>query len=227
MSYPKSDEDSSNELHLRGFQVDVIEELGRQWTPDYLEGCSGEEHLPIIATYFSDINELCSKAEEKVSQNKIAVETPTSSNYDLARKRIPVADQEQYGIGFIRQAGEESDKGYDDLVQDIAGVVPGRIPTSQRPIRSESGMAYRNMLGWQRDRRPFLSEKAYVGLAPIGTRTGDTIALFENAKFPYILREMEDGRYMFCGEAYVHGIMYGEFIKGKTGDHEMKNFVLI
>ncbi|KAH7397491.1 hypothetical protein BKA64DRAFT_708181 [Cadophora sp. MPI-SDFR-AT-0126] len=205
-SCPKGPEESWTELHLREYQVDVIEELGEQWTPDYLGGCSGEEHPPMIATYFNDINELCSKADQK---------------------RIPVADQEQYAIGFVLQAEEESDKGYDDLVQDIAGVVRGPIPTTSTPIRSESGMAYRNMLGWQHDRQPFLSEKGYVGLAPVNVRTGDTIVLFENAKFPYILWEMEDGRYEFRGEAYVHGIMYGEFISDKTGDKEMRNFILV
>jgi hypothetical protein len=222
---PGSDQ-SSNELHIRGVHVDVIEELGRPWTPDYVGGCAGDQDMDAIACYFTDIRDLCSKAEQKAYGSK-KIQKVVPCDYTLARKRIPVADQEQWGVGFIREAGEESDKGYDDVFFSICGIATGNTLITQTSSRSEAGMAYRNMLGWQRDRRPFLSENAYVGLAPLGTQTGDTIVLLENAKFPYILREMEDGRYLFIGEAYVHGIMYGEFVKARTGSHEMKTFVLI
>ena len=52
-----------------------------------------------------------------------------------------------------------------------------------------------------------------VGLAPSHAQKGDVIVIFLGAKFPYVLRETDHGTYTFVGEAYVHGVMYGEFIK--------------
>jgi hypothetical protein len=72
------------------------------------------------------------------------------------------------------------------------------------------------MMGWQRYRRPFLSSKGYVGLAPDHVQEGDLIVIFFGGKFPYIIRKTDDGRFIFIGEAYVHGIMYGEFIERKV-----------
>jgi hypothetical protein len=84
--------------------------------------------------------------------------------------------------------------------------------------------AYFNMMGWQRDRRPFLSEKGYVGLAPVLVQEGDVVVLFLGAKFPYVIRKKNDATYTFIGEAYVHGIMYGEFMKNEA---EVKTFTLV
>jgi hypothetical protein len=42
---------------------------------------------------------------------------------------------------------------------------------------------------------------------------GDVLVIFLGGKFPYVVRSNGDGTYRFIGDAYVHGIMYGEFTK--------------
>ena len=41
---------------------------------------------------------------------------------------------------------------------------------------------------------------------------GDRIALLHGASVPYVLRPTKSGRYLIIGEAYVLGIMHGEFM---------------
>ena len=62
-------------------------------------------------------------------------------------------------------------------------------------------------------RRGFVSSKGYLGLGPQYTREGDIMVIIFGADMPYILRKLENGQYMLIGEAYVHGIMDGEFMQ--------------
>ncbi len=43
---------------------------------------------------------------------------------------------------------------------------------------------------------------------------GDVICIFLRGRTPYVLRRQDGGFYEIVGEAYVHGIMYGEFLEG-------------
>jgi len=79
-------------------------------------------------------------------------------------------------------------------------------------------------MGWQRDRQPFLLEKGYVRLAPIHIQEGDIVVLFLGAKLPYVIRKKDYATYTFIKEAYIHRIMYGEFIKNKV---EVRTFTLV
>ena len=63
------------------------------------------------------------------------------------------------------------------------------------------------------DSRPFLSAHGYAGLCPGRTQPGDIICIPLVAHVPYIIREVPDRKYKLIGEAYVYGIMDGEFVK--------------
>lgn len=71
------------------------------------------------------------------------------------------------------------------------------------------------MMGYLYFRRPFISGKGFVGLAPESVEVGDIVCVFLGGKLPYILRERADGKFRLIGEAYVHGIMYGEAWEAK------------
>ncbi|KAH7346794.1 hypothetical protein BKA65DRAFT_585866 [Rhexocercosporidium sp. MPI-PUGE-AT-0058] len=73
-------------------------------------------------------------------------------------------------------------------------------------------------------RRMMMTEKGYVGMAHAQSRVGDSIALLQGASVPIILRPC-DGGYKVIGEAYVHGIMEGEFWRAQDGS-TMKQFHL-
>lgn len=66
-------------------------------------------------------------------------------------------------------------------------------------------------------KRAFVTtEKGYFGLVPKDTKVGDYVCLLYSGKVAYILRPSHDEAHVpgtFVGEAYVHGIMNGEYLK--------------
>lgn len=68
-------------------------------------------------------------------------------------------------------------------------------------------------------RRPFITEQGYVGIGLEAAVPGDMIVIFAGGEFPYVIREHPDpagglsGTLQLVGEAYVHGVMYGELLK--------------
>lgn len=81
-----------------------------------------------------------------------------------------------------------------------------------------------------------MSEKGFVGLGPHGIKKGDLVVAFRGAKFAYVLSELkeqgqgEEPVYELRGEAYVHGIMYGEFFPAgsdESNEMEERGFILV
>ncbi|KAL5313189.1 hypothetical protein ACEPPN_018922 [Leptodophora sp. 'Broadleaf-Isolate-01'] len=63
-------------------------------------------------------------------------------------------------------------------------------------------------------RRLFQSDGGWIGLIPVSARKGDEVWLIPGSKVPLVLRRVPGKMlYEFLGEAYVHGIMYGEMFK--------------
>ncbi|CAO2649240.1 Nn.00g066250.m01.CDS01 [Neocucurbitaria sp. VM-36] len=65
-------------------------------------------------------------------------------------------------------------------------------------------------------RRLISSSSGLIGLAPMSTAQDktcrDEIWLLRGARVPFILRRLSENRYRIVGEAYVHGLMYGEAV---------------
>lgn len=59
-------------------------------------------------------------------------------------------------------------------------------------------------------RRVFRSNTGLIGLCPLSSVEEDKVWLLPGGSTPYVLRPLENGHYMFLGEAYAYGIMYGE-----------------
>jgi hypothetical protein len=78
---------------------------------------------------------------------------------------------------------------------------------------SQNCKNYMRTLEDQHDRRPFISAQGYVGLAPAHLQPGDAICILYGATVPFVLRELPDGQYQLIGEAYVRGIMDGEWLE--------------
>ena len=73
-------------------------------------------------------------------------------------------------------------------------------------------------------RRPFSSSTGFVGLCSMHARPTDEICLFFGGGLAYVVRSQDEGEtYTLIGEAYVHGIMYGELLRG---DYQEKEFLL-
>ncbi|KAK2015139.1 HET-domain-containing protein [Colletotrichum eremochloae] len=74
-------------------------------------------------------------------------------------------------------------------------------------------MTMRNSLGCtNRNRTLFKTAKGMLGLGHVGVEVGDIVTLIWEVPSPIILRPRNEGTYYFRGDAYVDGIMYGEFL---------------
>jgi hypothetical protein len=72
-------------------------------------------------------------------------------------------------------------------------------------------------------RRLFVTHNAYVGLAREEVKVGDLVTILMGGDIPFLLRERtEESTFQFVGEAYVHGVMYGEAIDGCEGEEKGK-----
>jgi hypothetical protein len=80
-----------------------------------------------------------------------------------------------------------------------------------------------NMLHRICQRSLIVSEKGYIGLGPAKVQNGDLMCILYGCSVPIILRQ-EDDHFLFVGEAYVHGAMYGEIMHsleiGKAAERE-------
>jgi hypothetical protein len=59
-------------------------------------------------------------------------------------------------------------------------------------------------------RRLFSTSTHKIGLGPKSLREDDEIWLLKGARYPFVLRRLENGNYQLVGESYIHGIMHGE-----------------
>lgn len=63
-------------------------------------------------------------------------------------------------------------------------------------------------------RRLFMTGSGLFGLGSMSlgqdSNSKDEVWILMGARVPFILRKVEGNRYKIVGEAYVHGIMYGE-----------------
>lgn len=76
--------------------------------------------------------------------------------------------------------------------------------------------------------RPFLTSRGWVGRGPAAIMPGDVVAILWGGRVPFVLRPCGDGNgnetgyYQLVGDAYVHGLMDGEFIQpGVEGKEEI------
>jgi hypothetical protein len=203
-------------LKINGFLVDSIESLKPQCNKgEWL----GMKHRHEACTYLQDIMSLCKISNEKLVESGVEIYTDPSHR-ERAHQRVPVADL--YCTGFVRRAEvDECHLGHAEVITDyIQRKAHG--PRAGAPV-TNAFKSYYIMMGQQVERKPFVTVKGFVGLAPKHAKERDIVVVFPGAKFPYVLRRCDDGMYVLVGEAFVHGIMYGEFM---TKNPEMEEFVL-
>jgi hypothetical protein len=64
-------------------------------------------------------------------------------------------------------------------------------------------------------RKLFAAEGGRVGVGPRGMSVGDVVCIFNCVRVPFVLRkhESEPHTYYLVGEAFVHGMMQGEYLR--------------
>jgi hypothetical protein len=77
-------------------------------------------------------------------------------------------------------------------------------------------------------RRLLRTEKSnMLGTSPEEAQANDSIVLIDGASVPYVLRQVEDGKYQLVGEAYVHGMDVGEQLKDARVRREMESICIV
>ena len=184
-------------LVLRGVRIDKIVSFKNPWAFDIAGSYAG--NLDRIPSYLNDIESLI---EESNAKGTNIYQNP--SDRMTAYYRIPIADLEMNLNGFCHQATESSCVGYHLIKIDLE---EGNIFGSEVSIEK---INYWNVMETLHYRRPFITENGYVGLGPKHLEKDDIVVVFLGARFPYILRKSLQVGWTLVGEAYVHGIMYGE-----------------
>jgi len=174
-------------LELLGTKIDTIAELGTAWEPlvDSPFNREGAQQL------LNEVETFCTRS--------LLLSTPEQASD--AKMRIPCADQAGYGASRSRASS---------LIREEYEAL--RLPetyNSERVVNQH----YRVAMGFQHNRKPFLSAEGYVGLVPAIAEIGDIIIIIFGATVPFVVRKLDGGRAQLIGEAFVYGIMDGEFLK--------------
>jgi hypothetical protein len=68
---------------------------------------------------------------------------------------------------------------------------------------------------WASVKAVFRYGSEYLGLAHWTVQQGDIVVILLGGDVPYTLRPFDHGHYELLGEAYVYGIMHGEFLRNR------------
>jgi hypothetical protein len=191
----------SQTISLRGMLVDIVQETGNVWNPDWV----GELDCQAAVAYIDQVEDMCTKSP------RLSDKIKAQDFKDVMR--ICIADHYNY-----REPERQP-----ELVEGfVAAVVHMKKKLAGNDQNTDLGIQLDDKTGWQlpwfmfamknlHSRRPFTSMSGYVGLLPMHAQQGDKVVIFQGGKTPYILRE-KAGVHELIGEAYVHGVMYGEFM---------------
>jgi hypothetical protein len=187
---------------LCGTFVDTIRATGTSWDPNWLEPL----HPHLIKIYLGEILTFCQ-------------ESPRVRDYEehLDTARIAIADRMHCTDPKSQKSCLTS---YQQLLQTLNSTETQHDSNLDLSGTAAAESTYTRWIRLLHSRKPFISQTGFVGLSPMHVIPGDVICVFLGGRTPYILRQREDSNYDLVGEAYVHGIMYGEFMEGNP-DLEM------
>lgn len=110
---------------------------------------------------------------------------------------------------FFKAFGALSDEHMKSNHSPVESPPLGQLnPYVQEVIRRAAGRAI------------FACEDNYLGLGPVSMQKRDLMCIFQNSSVPSIIRPLPSGSFLYIGEAYVHGIMYGEYFDRSKKFHQ-------
>ena len=80
-------------------------------------------------------------------------------------------------------------------------------------MMEQASLITRDLVGLWNPRKlqhTYFKTKNTMGTGQPSVRDGDEVWFLHGAYLPVVLRPLATGKYRFMGEAYVHGVMYGE-----------------
>jgi hypothetical protein len=175
---------------LEGIFLDTIKETGAPWDPNWLE----KVDKAAVASYVESIRGFCDRSP-RIHVGREGAET----------SRIAILDGTLWFTSVpYPEWGTECAAAVDELLQS---------PANGDESKTIDTWYARTLLRLH-TRRAFLTSTGYVGVGPLDTRVGDEVCVFIGGNAMYLVRAEENDLHSLVGEAYVHGVMYGELLKG-------------
>jgi hypothetical protein len=203
-------------LEVTGTRVDVVSYTGAVFRKDETQISSPKSiGLPNIQLYLAQIENLCHRSaalnERIYGEPKVWLED--------ALVRIPVGDCEKISPEGDRQRLSETSKSRYEAFIAFLDLI-------NNPVVDGNQVSGTLMSGWPKimvylvdmyrlmNRRPFITKNGYVGIGPAGMLPADVVSIFFGAHIPYVIRQESENplRFSLVGDAYVYGIMDGEFM---------------
>jgi hypothetical protein len=207
------DRDEIRKLTVSGVQVTKIHELGDSWP------------LP-PATHNTYPWESAIIAMKAWNQNIISLASSVglqdSQHYEIVM-RTTSADLFDNDVEDLRRLSVDDKPAYEAFLKLVSLPLPSDPDFSYEEssaVDAEASEYCTGLLAAAETRRPFKSDKGHLGIAPEAAEVGDIICIFYGAKVPFALRPKANGRYWLLGEAYVDGIMDGQFMNAAQTTEE-------
>ncbi|KAJ4309942.1 hypothetical protein N0V84_011234 [Fusarium piperis] len=175
---------------LEGIFIDTIKETGEHWDPNWLK----DVDKAAVASYVESIRGFCDRSP-RIHVGREGAET----------SRIAILDGTVWFDSVpYPEWGTECATAVDEILQ----------PSANDDESATIDTWYSSTLLRLHTRRAFLTSTGYVGVGPLNTRVGDEVCVFIGGNAAYLVRPEENELHSLVGEAYVHGVMYGELLKG-------------
>ncbi|KAF9735708.1 hypothetical protein PMIN06_006763 [Paraphaeosphaeria minitans] len=189
----------ANVLAIRGHVVDVIEEVGTVWH-------ASNSHA-LYLHLFETIKDFCTRSAEK---GESIYEDP--SRRAEATWRVPVGDLYWTPeLDNVRATKELVEDRYQDCVRLSEVIAGGKEVLTREEVHRLLAGRYRGNMSVMDGKRPYITQKGYLGMCPGSALAGDVVVIFYGARIPYVLRPRPEGdKHTFVGEAYCDGMMDGE-----------------
>lgn len=196
--------DNSNVLRVRGFVFDSVDEYtGHVDHKSKFGSFAGQESARIWPIHIALQFKI--RMAFSLSENSSAMyHTLTLDAKNGKSLSQNLADFSAFRLHLFNQASPQSDHSVCDMAPEGIATLQAtsKIGNIDRFLEDAGGMTI--------SRKLFCTtQHGMFGLGPSVLRQGDLCCIIFGASVPFILRPV-GSRYRLIGEAYVHGVMYGE-----------------
>ena len=211
------DEYSDETLVLSGLKFDVISFASKMPWIDYYTG--------------TDLREDLDRKRERREATVATCQNWEQHVQTMALETGPYATLHGRREAFWRTLIADRDfdwKGPPNSSHDFAGRFEAWVGKNEGKENNEIfARPYSDAAVWRCIKRSFIStEKGYMGLAPSGASKGDVICVLRGGDVPFVLSNKGHGYWALVGEAYVHGIMDGNWVR-KAAKEDVVDFRII
>ncbi|RYP66131.1 hypothetical protein DL771_007965 [Monosporascus sp. 5C6A] len=194
-------------VHMEGFVLDIIDEVGPTMTPD--PRMTSRETCREWVAVLNVLRRTGDASVQSLSRglSSLSISTAQSKHAavsQLSRWQLPIIN---VGVvdGWLKKAPEIYQRAFDFFSHQT----PHAEAVEDELEATISRYADITLAACSR-KRFILSKHGLLGLAFRSVRPGDSIVVFPGIDVPLILRKVEGKGYQIISDAYVQGIMDGE-----------------